>query len=52
MAHYQPVSHWVDVLQGPDAAGRKQAVRILGNVGPADPAAINALAGAVNDSDL
>jgi HEAT repeat protein len=53
MAHYQPVSHWVDMLQrGPDAAARRQAVRILGNVGPADPAAIDALAGAVNDYDL
>jgi HEAT repeat protein len=51
MAHYRPVSHWVGVLRGPDAMQRKQAVRILGNVGTADPAVIPALAGAVKDAD-
>jgi HEAT repeat protein len=52
MAHYQPVSHWIDVLQGSDAADKQQAVRILGNVGPADPRAIVALAAAVGDADV
>ena len=51
MAHYQPVSHWIDVLKGSDAVAKTQAVRILGNVGPADPRAIGALAGAVGDAD-
>jgi HEAT repeat protein len=52
MAHYQPVSHWIDVLQRSDAAAKTQAVRILGNVGPADPRAIDALAAAVEDADV
>jgi HEAT repeat protein len=52
MAHYQPVSHWIDVLEGSDAVAKTQAVRILGNVGPADPRAIVALAAAVGDADV
>src|SRR5437868_15259309 len=50
-AHYQPVSHWVTALKDPDAKVRKQAVRILGNVGPNDPAAIPALTQALADAD-
>jgi HEAT repeat protein len=52
MAHYKPVSHWVQSLQDPSPRVRKQAVTILGNVGPADPAAIPALTAAVKDSDV
>lgn len=51
MAHYQPVSHWVAVLHSPNARQRVQAVKVLGNVGPADPAVIPALAAALADSD-
>jgi hypothetical protein len=52
MAHYQPVSHWIDVLMGSDMVAKMQAVRILGNVGPADPRAIDALTGAVGDGQV
>jgi HEAT repeat protein len=50
-AHYQPVSHWVATLKDPDAKVRKQAVRILGNVGTNDDAAIPALTQALADTD-
>jgi HEAT repeat protein len=52
LAHGQPVSHWVEALHDPDAAVRKKAVTVLGNVGPTDATAIPALIGAVNDPDL
>ena len=51
MAHYKPVSHWVEVLKGPDAKQRKQAAHVLGMVGPQDPAVIPALTVAVKDAD-
>jgi hypothetical protein len=51
MAHYRPVLDWVQALNSPDVRERKQAVTILGNVGPSDPAAIPALARAVRDRD-
>ena len=47
----KPVSHWVQVLQGPDVRARKKAVARLGNVGTADPAAVPALANALKDPD-
>jgi HEAT repeat protein len=52
LAHGQPVSHWIAALQDPDPMVRKKAVMVLGNVGPADPAAMPALIGAVKDPDL
>jgi HEAT repeat protein len=52
MAHYKPVAHWVQVLQTGEPAARKQAVKVLGNVGAADPAAIPALARAVKDGEV
>jgi HEAT repeat protein len=52
MAHYRPVSHWVLALRDPDPAARVQAVRILSNVGPADPAVLIALIGAIKDRDV
>jgi HEAT repeat protein len=51
LAGGKPVSHWVEALQSPDAATRRQAVAKLGNVGPADPAAFPALLGALRDRD-
>ncbi len=51
VAHGEPVAHWVRMLQAPDAQARKKAVRVLGNVGPVDPAVVPALAGAVKDAD-
>jgi HEAT repeat protein len=47
----KPVSHWLAAIQGPDAAQKKKAVRALGHVGPADPAAIPALVRALKDPD-
>lgn len=51
LAGGKPVSHWVQALQSPDARLRKQAAFKLGNVGPADPAALPALIGALKDRD-
>jgi HEAT repeat protein len=50
-AHGKPVSHWVGALRDSDARVRKRAVAALGNVGPADKAAIPALIEAVKDRD-
>ena len=47
----EPVAHWLEAARSPDPKVRKKAVDILGNVGPADPAAIPALAEAVKDKD-
>ena len=49
LAHGKPVSHWVQALQDSDVRVRTRAVTALGNVGPADPAAIPALIAAVKD---
>jgi HEAT repeat protein len=49
MAHGRPVEHWVQALQGRDTHARQKAVRVLGNVGPSDPAAVPALARAAAD---
>jgi HEAT repeat protein len=51
-AHGKPVSHWVEVLQSPDAKARKKAVDVLSNVGTADPAVLPALTEAVKDRDV
>jgi HEAT repeat protein len=46
------VSHWVDILRGPDARLRKEAAFKLGNLGPTDPATIvPALTEALKDVD-
>lgn len=47
----KPVSAWVEALHGPDAKLRKKAVVKLGHVGPADPAVLPALLGALTDRD-
>jgi HEAT repeat protein len=47
----KPVSFWVQALQQPNAKLRKTAVFKLGNVGPADPAALPAVLGALRDPD-
>ena len=47
----QPVAHWVGELARPDAKARAKAVRELGRVGNADPAALPAVAGALKDRD-
>jgi HEAT repeat protein len=52
LAHGQPVSHWVEALRDPDPVVRMKAVKILGNVGPADATAIPALITAVKDADF
>jgi hypothetical protein len=51
VSHGKPVSHWVQELQSSDAKARKQAVKALGHFGPADPAVVPALAGALKDRD-
>ncbi len=45
------VKDWVGDLKSPKATVRRQAVHKLGNVGDADPAAAEALAGALRDPD-
>jgi HEAT repeat protein len=47
----KPVSHWVEALKDPDPQKRKKAVKALGAVGAADPAAIPALVKALKDPD-
>jgi hypothetical protein len=49
LVHGKPVSYWVRALHDSDVRLRKRAVAALGNVGPADPAAIPALIEAVSD---
>ena len=50
-AHGQLVDHWVQALHDRDARVPRKAVGVLGNVGPADPAALPALTAAVRDPD-
>jgi HEAT repeat protein len=47
----EPVSHWTEAAKSPDPKVRKKAIDVLGNVGPADRAAIPALIAAVKDKD-
>jgi HEAT repeat protein len=51
LAGGKPVSHWLKALQNPDPKVRKTAVIKLGNIGPADAAALPAINGALKDSD-
>ena len=51
LAGGKPVGHWTAALRDPDARVRKEAAFKLGNVGPADPAALPALTGALKDPD-
>jgi HEAT repeat protein len=51
MAGGKPVAHWVEQMRSPDARARKRAVEKLGNVGPADPAALPAVLAALKDVD-
>jgi HEAT repeat protein len=44
-----PVSHWLDELKNQDAKARKKAVKELGHIGRADPAAIPAVAESLKD---
>ncbi len=49
----KPIDYWVDLLKQPksSAKDRAQAVKALGNVGDADPKAIPAVIGALDDKD-
>jgi HEAT repeat protein len=50
LAHGQPLAHWLQELQSaPDSKARKHAARILGNIGPAYPDVVPALAAALKD---
>jgi HEAT repeat protein len=51
LAGGKPVSYWVEALRNPDPGLRKTAVFKLGNVGPADPAALPAVLAALKDRD-
>jgi len=51
LAGGKPIAHWVQALADPDAKVRKTAAFKLGNVGPADPAALPALLHALGDRD-
>ena len=47
----KPITHWVEALKDPDSSIRKNAVRKLGNVGPADPQVLPTVTSALNDQD-
>jgi HEAT repeat protein len=47
----RPVPYWIEALHNPDPLVRKKAVAKLGNVGPADAAALPAIHGALKDPD-
>ena len=47
----KPVSHCLEEARKPDAKSRKKAVRELGHIGKADPAAIPVVIGALKDPD-
>jgi HEAT repeat protein len=51
LAGGKPVRYWVEALHDRDAKLRKKAAFKLGNVGPADSAALPALVGALDDPD-
>ncbi len=51
LAGGKPIDHWLKALQNPNPKVRKTAVTKLGNIGPADSAAVLALNGALKDSD-
>jgi HEAT repeat protein len=51
LAHGKPLGAWVEALQDPKADVRKRAAKVLGNIGPVDPAVVPALTGAVGDRD-
>ena len=46
-----PVAHWLDEAKKPNPKDRKTAVRKLGHVGTADPAAIPVVIAALKDKD-
>ena len=48
----KPVSYWLEEAKKSDPKARRKAVRELGHVGAADPAAIPAVAGALKDRDV
>jgi HEAT repeat protein len=51
LAGGKPVRHWIEALHDPDRKTRKLAAFKLGNVGTADPSALPALVGALQDRD-
>jgi HEAT repeat protein len=51
LAGGKPVSHWTGAIRDPNPKVRREAAAKLGNVGPADPAALPALTGALKDPD-
>ena len=52
LAGGREVSSWIAELSDPKPTVRRHAVLKLGNVGDADPAAAEGLAGALRDSDV
>jgi HEAT repeat protein len=51
LAGGKPVGHWTEAMRDPSPKVRKEAAAKLGNVGPADPAALPALSAALKDPD-
>jgi HEAT repeat protein len=47
-----PVAYWLDEAKKPDPKARRKAVRELGHVGKADPAALPAVTEALKDRDV
>jgi HEAT repeat protein len=51
LAGGKPPHYWIEALHDPDARLRQRAAFKLGNVGPAEPAALPALTSALQDHD-
>jgi HEAT repeat protein len=49
LVHGKPAAHWVKELGAADAKARRQAVRVLGNAGLAEPDVVSGLLGALKD---
>jgi hypothetical protein len=50
-SHGKPIAYWVEKVKDGDPKTRLKAVKALGHVGTADPAAVPALIEAVRDKD-
>src|SRR5262249_20588229 len=51
LAHNRPLAYWVEGLEGRDVKLRRQAAKVLGNIGPVDDSIIPTLSRAVKDPD-
>jgi HEAT repeat protein len=49
--HGRPASYWLEQLRAPEAGARRVAIRMLANAAAADPVAVPALAGVLDDPE-